>query len=137
MNKFNERRKNLLQTLLLILDESMSLWHPKTTMIVELPKFTWEPRKPVHLGTMFWNSVEASTGILVYQNVVQHAEVMKQLEFYRELSILPNGAEILAQTAEVRHQVEGADIVSGGWFGGDAWFGSVMTAMEVKKKMEF
>jgi hypothetical protein len=49
-----------------------------------IPKLTLEPIKPVPLGTMFWNGVEASTVILVYQSVVQHAEVMKQLEFYGE-----------------------------------------------------
>jgi hypothetical protein len=101
-----------------------------------LPKLTWEPRKPVPLGTMFRNSVEASTDILVYQSVVQHTEVMKQFEFYGEQSSLPNGAEILAHTSEVLRQVKGADIVSGGWVGGNAWFGSVMTAVEVKKRME-
>jgi hypothetical protein len=89
MNKFNERRKNLLRTILLILNESMLGWRPKTTMTGGLPKLTWEPINPVPLGTMFRNGVEASTGILVYQSVVQHAEVMKQLEFYGERSSLP------------------------------------------------
>jgi hypothetical protein len=42
----------------------------------------------------------------------------------------------LAHTAEVLRQVKGANIVSGGWVGSVAWFGSVMTAVEVKKKME-
>jgi hypothetical protein len=136
MNKFNECCKNLLRTLLLILDESMSVWRPKTTMTGGLSKLTWEPRKHVPLGTMFQNGVEASTGILVYQSVVQHAKVMKQLEFYGEQSSLPNGADILAHTEEVLRQVEGADVVIGGWVGGDAWFGSVMTAVEVKNSME-
>jgi hypothetical protein len=85
---------------------------------------------------MFRNGIEASTGILVYQSVVQHDEVMKQLEFYGERSSLPNGPDILAHTAELLRQVEGANVVSGGWFGGDAWFGSFMTAVEVKKRME-
>jgi hypothetical protein len=125
-----------LRTLLLILNESMSGWRPKTTMTGGLPKLTWEPIKPVPLGTMFRNSVEASTGILVYQIVVQQAEVMKQFEFYGERSSLPNGAEILAHTAEVLRQAKGADVVSGEWVGGDAWFGSVMTAVEVNKRME-
>jgi hypothetical protein len=136
MNKFNERRNNLLQTLLLILNESMSGWRPKTMMTGWLPKLTWEPRNPVPLDTMFLNGVEAITGILVYQLVVQHTEVIKQLEFYGERSSLPNEAEMLAHTAEVLRQVEGADVASGGWVGGDAWFGSVMTAVEVMKRME-
>jgi hypothetical protein len=126
----------LLGILLLILNESMLGWRPKTTVNGGLPKLTWEPIKPVPLGTMFRNGVEASTGILVYQSVVQHTEVMKQLEFYGEQSSLPNGAEMLAHTAEVLHQVEGANVVSCGWVGNEAWFGSVMTVVEVKKRME-
>jgi hypothetical protein len=55
---------------------------------------------------MFQNGVEASTGILVYQVMVQHTEVMKQLEFYGERSSLPNGAEILAHISEVLRQVK-------------------------------
>jgi hypothetical protein len=47
-------------------------------------------------------------------------------------SSLPNGVEIGAHTAEVLRQVDGADVVDGGWVGGDAWFGSVLTAVEVK-----
>jgi hypothetical protein len=60
---------------------------------------------------------------------------MKQLEFYGERPSLPNRADILAHTSEVLRQVEGAYIVSGGWVGSDAWFGSGMTAVEVKKWM--
>jgi hypothetical protein len=39
-----------------------------------------------------------------------------------------------AHTAEVLRQVEGAGVIEGGWVGGDAWFGSVMTCVEVKKR---
>jgi hypothetical protein len=89
-----------------------------------------------YFGQIVRNGVEASTKILVYQSVVEHAEVVRQLEFYGDRSSLPNGAEILAHTAEVLHQVEGADVVSGGWVGGDAWFGSAMTVVEVTERME-
>jgi hypothetical protein len=122
LNKFNERRKN-------ILDESMYGWCPKTTMTGGLPKLTWETRKPVSLGTMFRNGVEASTDILVYQSVVNHDEVMKQILYYAERSSFPNGVEIGAHTAEVLRQVEGADVVDSGWVGSDTWFGSVLTAV--------
>ncbi len=46
-------------------------------------------------------------------------------------SNLPNKSPILAHTAEVLRLVEGADIPQGGWVGGDSWFGSVMSAVEV------
>jgi hypothetical protein len=135
LNKLNERCKNLVRTLMLILDDSMSGWHPKTTMTGGLPKLTWEPIKPVPLGIMFRNGVEASTGILVYQSVVQHAEVMNQLVYYAERSSLLNGVEIGAHTAEVLRQVEGAYVVDGRWVGGDTWFSSVLTAVEVKVRL--
>jgi hypothetical protein len=114
LNKFNERNKNLLRTLLLILDDSMSGWHPETMMMAGIHKLTWEPRKHVPLGTILRNGVEGITAILVCQILVQHADVMKKLEFYGEQLSLPNGAEIGAHTAEVLCQVEGANVVSGG-----------------------
>jgi hypothetical protein len=48
---------------------------------------------------------------------------------------LPNSPDMQAHTAEVLRQVEGASVRRGGWVGGDAWFGSVMTAVEVKKRL--
>jgi hypothetical protein len=57
---------------------------------------------------------------------------MKQLLHYTERSSLPNGVNIGAHTAEVLLQVEGADVMEGGWVGGDAWFVSALTAVEVK-----
>jgi hypothetical protein len=32
-------------------------------------------------------------------------------------------------------QAEGANVVAGGWVGGDAWFSSVMSAVELKKRL--
>jgi hypothetical protein len=47
---------------------------------------------------------------------------------------LPGNPNKQAHSAEVLRQVEGAEVVPGGWVGGDAWFGSVMTCVEVKKQ---
>jgi hypothetical protein len=60
-----------LHTVYLLLDESMSAWRPKTSQYGGLPNLTYEPRKPKPLGTMFKNGVEAITGIMVTQDVVQ------------------------------------------------------------------
>jgi hypothetical protein len=60
---------------------------------------------------------------------------MKQLEYYGERARFPNCALILAHTAEVLRQVEGTNVVSSGWVGGDAWFGSVTMAVEVKARL--
>jgi hypothetical protein len=75
------------------------------------------------------------SGFLVFQDVVQDAEVMKQKEYFGEKSSMPNGMEIPAHTAEVLRQIKGANVVEGGWVGGDVWFGSMATALEAKKHL--
>ena len=54
---FNQRRRDLLKTVYLLMDESMSAWRPKTTKTGGLPNITFEPRKPKPLGTMLKNGV--------------------------------------------------------------------------------
>jgi hypothetical protein len=78
LNLFNGCRRELLKCVLLVLDESMTGWRPAYTKTGGLPKLSWEPRKPVPLGTMFRNRVEFISGILLFQDRVQDAEVMKQ-----------------------------------------------------------
>ena len=118
---------------MLLLDESMSGWCPHTSQFGGLPNISLEPRKPVSLGTMFRNGVECVTGIVIHQDVVQPPEVEAQKEFYGSISRLPTKEDIGATTATVLRQVKGAGVPEGGWVGGDAWFGSVMTCVEVMK----
>jgi hypothetical protein len=84
---------------------------------------------------MFRNGVECMSGILVFQDLVQDAEVMKQNECFGEKYSIPNGMEIPAHAAEVLRQIKGAHIVDGGWMGGDARFGSMVTDLEAKKHL--
>jgi hypothetical protein len=53
---------------------------------------------------------------------------------YGEKSSLPDGSEITAHTAEVLRLVEGAQIPKFCWVGGDSWFGSTTTAVEVMSR---
>jgi hypothetical protein len=46
----------------------MSGWRPKTTKTGNLPSLTYEPRKPVSLGTQFKNGVECLAGSMAYQD---------------------------------------------------------------------
>jgi hypothetical protein len=96
---------------------------------------TWEPRKPVPLGTMFRNGVECISGILGLQDVVQDVEVMKQKEYFGEKSSVLNGMEIPAHKAEVLRQINGANVVEGGWVGVNARFGSMVAGLEAKKRL--
>jgi Transposase IS4 len=139
---YNEKRTRLIKTKLLMIDESMSAWRPKTSKRGGLPNITYEPRKPVPLGTQFRNGVECYSGCLVFQDVAQNAEEQHRKEFFYadvdnrvpRLSHLPLRNPMQQHTAEVMRQVKGANLVRGGWVGGDAWFGSVMTCIELMKE---
>ena len=139
LNQYNSRRKNMLKAvLLLMLDESMSGWRPKTSRLGGLPNITFEPRKPIPIGTMFKNGVECISGMIVFQDIVQAPDVQAKKKFFDDETHLPGGrnpTKIGAHTAEVLRQVEGANVARGGWVGGDAWFGSVATAVEVKRRL--
>jgi len=52
IQKFNDRRKQLLVAYLLMLDESMVGWKPKVSQYGSLPNITFEKRKTDPLGTM-------------------------------------------------------------------------------------
>ena len=144
LDGFNMKRRSLFHVVLSILDESMSGWRPKTSKLGGLPHLTFEPRKPVPLGTMLRNCVECITGCFAYQDVVMNPEIQQMKQYYysnshqqvRELSSLPDRSPITAHTAEVLRLCKGAALEPGGWTGGDAWFGSVMSAVELKKRLD-
>ena len=70
VNKFSQRQEEFIKVVLLIIDKSMSGWRPNTSKLGCLPKYTFEPKKPVPMGTMFRNAVECKSGCLVFQDVV-------------------------------------------------------------------
>jgi hypothetical protein len=50
-------------------------------------------------------------------------------------TLLPGKPDIQAHVAEVLRQVEGAGVEPGGWTGGDAWFGSVMSCVQLMRDL--
>lgn len=55
---YNKKRQQLINAMLLILDESISGWRPKTLKLRGLPNYAFGPRKPGPLGAMFKNGAE-------------------------------------------------------------------------------
>jgi hypothetical protein len=143
LNSFNQKRRELFSIKLLMLDESMSGWRPKTSKLGGLPNISFEPRKPVPLGTMLRNAVECVTGCLVYQDVAQNPEKQQFKEFMysnnelglREGTSVPGMLEMPVHTAEVLRQCKESGLEEGGWCGGDAWFGSITSCVELMKRL--
>lgn len=63
---YSDKRKDLIKVFLVLLDESMSGWCPKTSKFGGLPNYTFEVRKPVSLGTMSRDTVEVLPGVIMY-----------------------------------------------------------------------
>jgi hypothetical protein len=74
IDKWNFTRTKLCVCWLLMLDEAMSGWKPKTSKRGGLPNITFEPRKPVDLGTKFRNSAECHSGIFMHIDPVMCPE---------------------------------------------------------------
>jgi hypothetical protein len=55
LTQFNNKRQQLLKSMMLLLDESMSGWRPKSTKLGGFPDITYGPRKP---KPIFKNGVE-------------------------------------------------------------------------------
>jgi hypothetical protein len=109
LTAYNAKRSRIMRTSLLMIDESMSGWRPKTSKKGGLPNITFEPRKPVPLGTQLRNGVECYTGCMVFQDVVQNVEEQQRKDYFYtdidnqvpRMSSLPVRAEIQAHVAEV------------------------------------
>ena len=56
-------------------------------------------------------------------------------KYHEEETHLPTKKSMPVHVSEVLRQVEGANLPEGGWVGGDAWFGSVTSAVELKKRL--
>ena len=130
-------RNKILRVVYLMLDESMSGWRPKTSKTGGLPHISHEPRKPVPLGTMIRNAVECVTGIFVYHDIVDSSNMQWRKKYTNPpvQSHLPQGEEVSYHAAEVLRQAEGSKLERGGWLGGDAWFGSIESCVELKRRL--
>lgn len=137
VNEYNKKRLEILRVIYLVLDESMSGWRPKTSKTGGLPNISYEPRKPVPLGTMLRNAVECVTGIFVHHDISQSPTDQWKKKWLSPpvASSLPKTEHISHHTAEVLRQAEESEVEKGGWVGGDAWFGSIESGVELMKRL--
>jgi hypothetical protein len=69
--------------------------------------------------------VEATTGIMVTQDIVEGADTQREKKYNGDESSLPRKEPIMAHVAETLRQCESANVAQGGWVGSDAWFGLI------------
>ena len=127
----------LLCILFLVLDESMYGFRPKTSPHGGFPNILYEPRKPCNLGAMVRNGLDAITGIFAFRDPVKDMTSQRLKLFMQSNNTMhtPSGGDLPVCTAEILRQVKGSGLVKGGWVCGDAWFGSVVSAIESKIRL--
>ena len=69
--------------------------------------------------------------MIVNHDIVQGQAEQARKKYVDAKSSLPKGERIQAHVAEVLRQAESSNVTNGGWIGGDAWFGSVNSCMEL------
>ena len=138
VDEYNTKTNELLTVNRLILDETMSGFRPKTSKTGDLPNIIFEKRKPVELGTMAKNGVEGMTGIFAFHDIVKDLTTQRYKKYLQadNISHLPNREPILQHVAEYLRQAEGEKLQPGGWMGGDAWFGSIPTVVELFTRLD-
>ena len=82
VNQFNNiRKRTFTRVPILVLDESMCTWRPRTTKRGGLPHLTYEMRKPESLGTEFKSTACETTGCLLSLEIMRGCESMKKQLF--------------------------------------------------------
>ena len=73
--------------------------------------------------------------MIVFNDVVQNPEQQSRKKRSKDKTSLPDESNTLVHGAEVLRQVETSGLEKNDWVGGDAWFGSVSSCAELKKRV--
>eukprot|EP00957_Ditylum_brightwellii_P107054 8167918-Ditylum_brightwellii.AAC.1 len=113
LNLFNGKRSKLMKAIILLLEEIMSTWHPKTSKLGGIPSITFEKHTPIELCSMLKNSLECISGVFKYQDIVELPEVKQHKSYYGDPSPVSNSGTIPSHMSEVIRQVEVSNIPEG------------------------
>ena len=131
---FNEIRKKLiLPSEVIVLDESMSAFRPQTTKTGKLPNITYIFRKPEDLGTEFKSSVCPVLGVMTYLEIQMGKDYMKNQKHFEKLGATASCTLRAAENLTRRFEGDMPEEL----LIGDSWFGSVKAAVsQVQAGME-
>ena len=102
--------------LLLVLEESMSGWCPKTSKLGGLLKCTHEPRKTGTLGAMLKSATQFNADMTAHCDVAPNPEKQSRMKHSKDKTSFLDESSILAHAAEVLTQVEGSRLKKIIWF---------------------
>ena len=72
----------------------------------------------------------------MFQYIVHNPEYQHAKKYQDVPYSLPDNSAIKAHMTEVLHHIEGDKVIKGGWVGGDAWFGSIVSDVEILKSLK-
>ena len=82
VNQYNSiRKRTFTHVPVVVLDESMSTWRPRTTKTGGLPHLTFQQRKPEPLGSEFKTASCGITGCLLNLEIMRGSLPMKKQSF--------------------------------------------------------
>ena len=140
IEEWNQKQQALFEDYhLVVTDETMFAWVPKTSKLGGLPNYTFEPRKPKPLGTMARDTSECTTGVVIHTDPVMNPSIQDKKQFATKKSNSPEhiGGNVChaPHVAETLRQAYHSNLQQGDWITGDAWFGSVQSAIALKNQV--
>ena len=141
VEEWNQKQQDLFQDYnLVVTDETMFAWVPKTSKLGGLPNYTFEPRKPKPLGTMARDTSECTTGVVIYTDPVMNPSTQDKKQFAMKPSQSPEciGNKNICHAphvAETLRQAYHSNLQAGDWVTGDAYFGSMQSVIALRKEI--
>ena len=100
VNEFNTSRLSHINTgTIIVADESMSPFQPRTTTTAGLPHLSFIQRKPRPLGTEFKNTADGDTGIMLHLELQEGAAAQQQKKYNKKTNIDGIEGTLLPNTA--------------------------------------
>lgn len=79
------RRRTIIRSAVLTIDESMSSWNPQTSKYGGLPNISFVKRKPKPLGTEFKDVCDGCHGVMLFLEIQEGKDRMREKTFRLEL----------------------------------------------------
>lgn len=128
---FNDNRRRLVASaILIVLDESMSNFQPRTTKTSLMPHLSFIFRKPKPLGTEYKTAADPETGLMTYLEIQKGAKPMRSEPYFadgigstaacsvRGLVASAHGGQAAKSRQVAKEKQKRHTLIADSWFGG-------------------